>query len=55
MNDDNISAVPRPVRVDNLTAIDDTPSEGRTAAQRNISHRALADAVVRECRIRHVL
>ena len=31
MIDDNKSAVPRPVNIDNLTAIDDTPSEDRTA------------------------
>ena len=35
MIDDNKSAVPRPVNIDNLTAIDDTPSEDRTAPQRN--------------------
>ena len=39
----------------NLTAVDDMPSEGRSAAQRNISQRALADAAVREGRVRHVL
>ena len=53
--EDNKSAVPKQVSVDNLTAIDDTPSEERTAPQTNISQRALADAVVREGRIRHVL
>ena len=35
MIDDNKSAVPRQVNIDNLTAIDDTPSEDRTAPQRN--------------------
>ena len=49
--DDNKSTAPTQVSVDNLTAIDDTPSEERTAPQRNISQRALADAVVREGRI----
>ena len=53
--EDNKSALPKQVSVDNLTAIDDTPSEELTAPQRNISQRALADAVVREGRIRHVL
>ena len=53
--DDNKSAAPTQVSVGNLTAIDDTPSEERTAPQRNISQRALADAVIQESRIRHVL
>ena len=47
---DNKSAVPSQVIVDNLTAIDDTPSEDRNAPKRNISQLALAEAV--EGRIR---
>ena len=39
----------------NLIAVDDKPTEERTVSQRNISQRALADAVVREKRVRHVV